>query len=590
MPLPLRLCYAGKVYRQRPEGGDAARETFQLGAELIGDAGRGRRGGPAARPRHPARPRADRLPGQPRRHPLRPPPPGRAGPEAAERSAPRSTARTGRRSAARPATFGAPAAVARALVELPELIGRGEVLRRARSLASGPEAEAAIERLARIDALLERGGAGHVVYDLGEIRGLGYYTGIQFEVFVAGWGGRWAFGGRYDDLLALYGTDRPGGRIRAGDGRVAGSAGEGRERPPPDRPPQGADDGRGAPPLRAASALPCRRRARESRRLILPSEGGRFEFLPVKSGDVPVYVESGVADAGVVGSTCWTRARRRAPGPSTSASAAAARRRRPGGDPVSAPFPAGLRRGWPPSSPASPGASSPTAGMQVEIIRISGSVEIAPLLGLADWIVDLVETGRTLRENGLQVVDEVGSTTARLIVNRASHKLRLAEHQRMIADLQEALRGPGRGWSDDPHPHRPHVPSLRRGGSSGAGRLHRRPRAARCGRRHPPAGAGAGRRGAPRPRPPFRWLLGRCRRPAYPPGPAGEAAGCDRRRPPRRAGEGRRQHPRLPRAAAGARLPGHAPGRHRPRPAGRRRSGGWGSTSRAAAPRTPRPC
>jgi ATP phosphoribosyltransferase len=78
-------------------------------------------------------------------------------------------------------------------------------------------------------------------------------------------------------------------------------------------------------------------------------------------------------------------------------------------------------------------------GMQVELIHISGSVEVAPLLGLSDWIVDLVQTGRTLAENGLVVFEEISRSTARLIVNRASHKLRLEEHQRLIADLAGAL-------------------------------------------------------------------------------------------------------------------------------------------------------
>ena len=105
--------------------------------------------------------------------------------------------------------LGAPAAVARALVELPELLGRGEVLARARSLASGPEAEDAIERLRQVDALLTDDERRHVVYDLGEIRGLGYYSGMQFEVFVAGVGRAVGAGGRYDGLLALYGADRP---------------------------------------------------------------------------------------------------------------------------------------------------------------------------------------------------------------------------------------------------------------------------------------------------------------------------------------------------------------------------------------------
>jgi ATP phosphoribosyltransferase len=83
--------------------------------------------------------------------------------------------------------------------------------------------------------------------------------------------------------------------------------------------------------------------------------------------------------------------------------------------------------------------------MQVELIRISGSVELAPLLGLSDWIVDLVQTGRTLDENGLVVLEEIGGSTARLIVNRASHKLRLEEHQRLISELAAAVEGKGTG-------------------------------------------------------------------------------------------------------------------------------------------------
>jgi ATP phosphoribosyltransferase len=78
-------------------------------------------------------------------------------------------------------------------------------------------------------------------------------------------------------------------------------------------------------------------------------------------------------------------------------------------------------------------------GMHVELVRITGSVELAPLLGLAHWIVDLVETGRTLRENGLVVVDTAFTSSARLIVNRASHKLRLEEHQSLLRELGALL-------------------------------------------------------------------------------------------------------------------------------------------------------
>ena len=208
-PLPLRLCYAGKVFRQEPEGGGRRRELFQLGAELIGEEGAEadvevlrlaigilREVGVRdfqinlgdiqfIRPLLAGLPEAEveRL---------------RLAIDRKDRAA-LASAREG---------AGVSAAVGAVLEELPELIGRGEMLARAASLAPAPEAEAAIERLGRIDALLTDEERAHVVYDLGEIRGLGYYTGMQFEVFVAGAGRAIGYGGRYDHLLALYGADR----------------------------------------------------------------------------------------------------------------------------------------------------------------------------------------------------------------------------------------------------------------------------------------------------------------------------------------------------------------------------------------------
>ncbi|MGN1122417.1 MAG: ATP phosphoribosyltransferase [Eubacteriales bacterium] len=78
-------------------------------------------------------------------------------------------------------------------------------------------------------------------------------------------------------------------------------------------------------------------------------------------------------------------------------------------------------------------------GMDVEIVKIDGSVELAPLLGLADGIVDIVETGSTLKENGLEVVAEVAPVSARFIVNAASMKLKKAELDSLIENIENAL-------------------------------------------------------------------------------------------------------------------------------------------------------
>ena len=77
-------------------------------------------------------------------------------------------------------------------------------------------------------------------------------------------------------------------------------------------------------------------------------------------------------------------------------------------------------------------------GMDVKIIKIEGSVELAPLLDFADAIVDIVETGTTLRENGLEVIEEIAPISARVIVNIASYKLRKEEIDRLIADIEVA--------------------------------------------------------------------------------------------------------------------------------------------------------
>jgi ATP phosphoribosyltransferase len=176
-----------------------------------------------------------------------------------------------------------------------------------------------------------------------------------------------------------------------------------------------------------------------SRRLILPSSDGRFEFLPVKAQDVGTYVEAGVADAGVVG---WDVLAEHQPDVLHPLDLGFGRCRVVIAGQADADYPRASGGRTPRVATkyvATARRFFAERGMQVDLIQISGSVEIAPLLGLADWILDLVESGRTLAENGLVVLDQVCETSARLIVNRASHKLRLEEHQRLIRELEDVL-------------------------------------------------------------------------------------------------------------------------------------------------------
>ena len=75
----------------------------------------------------------------------------------------------------------------------------------------------------------------------------------------------------------------------------------------------------------------------------------------------------------------------------------------------------------------------------VEIIKLNGSIELAPIVGLSEVIVDIVETGSTLRENGLQVLEEICPLSARMVVNRVSMKMEDERIRKLITDLKSAL-------------------------------------------------------------------------------------------------------------------------------------------------------
>ncbi len=196
--------------------------------------------------------------------------------------------------------------------------------------------------------------------------------------------------------------------------------------------------------LIANSGLCETRDALSSRRLAIEDESGRFRFIFVKPMDVPVYVAHGIADCGVVGRDVLMESEADLLQPLTLdigrcriVVAAPANRHNDGHGMLR------VATKYPHIAAEYFGAR----GQPVEVIELSGSVELAPVLGLADCIVDLVETGRTLHDNGLIIVDVIAESTGRLVVNRASYQLKAKAVGALIAAL-EGTAGEGDLRSD----------------------------------------------------------------------------------------------------------------------------------------------
>jgi len=181
--------------------------------------------------------------------------------------------------------------------------------------------------------------------------------------------------------------------------------------------------------------------ALRSRRLAVEDEGGLYRFVFVKPADVPVYVEHGIADCGIVGRDVLLESDADLLQPldlgiGACRIAVAAR------SGVSLKEAGVLRVAT--KYPRVAESHFGSRGIPVEIIELSGSVELAPVLGLADCIVDLVETGRTLADNGLVVVEVITGSTGRLVVNRASYQLKSEPVAKLVDALSEALKNGGR--------------------------------------------------------------------------------------------------------------------------------------------------
>ena len=183
-----------------------------------------------------------------------------------------------------------------------------------------------------------------------------------------------------------------------------------------------------------------------SRLLRLPTQDPNVELLVIRPTDVPTYVEYGAADLGIVGkdillehggealyepldlgiARCRLSVATRKDSPLVQGLDAAGTRRLR----VATKYPAMAKRFF------------SERGQQVEIIKLYGSMELAPLVGLADLIVDLVATGNTLRANGLVEIQTIVESSARLVVNKAAMKMK---HAAIRALLDRFAQAAGRG-------------------------------------------------------------------------------------------------------------------------------------------------
>jgi ATP phosphoribosyltransferase len=193
----------------------------------------------------------------------------------------------------------------------------------------------------------------------------------------------------------------------------------------------------GALDLLAEAGLCDVRGALSSRRLAIEDETGCFRFLFVKPMDVPVYVEHGIADCGVVGRDVLLELQADLLQPlSLDIGRCRLVVAAPDETPDNGSGMLRVATKYPRLTTEHFGA----LGQSVEVIELSGSVELAPVLGLADCIVDLVETGRTLRDNGLKIVEVIAESTGRLVVNRASYQLKAAAVGSLISALETTKR------------------------------------------------------------------------------------------------------------------------------------------------------
>ncbi|MDR1272453.1 MAG: ATP phosphoribosyltransferase regulatory subunit [Clostridiales Family XIII bacterium] len=334
------------------------------------------------------------------------------------------------------------------LKKVPRLFGGTEALDEAIVRFDGydPEINAMLEYLKKVlEALEDRGYGGKVMVDLGLVNQADYYSSIVFRAYGEGAGRPLLSGGRYDDFFSNFDTDLPAigfgldvdivteARLEARDAEVCEVRGAGSLRIALTK---GRVE-RDFTKLLEKAGYDITPFAEKGRKLLFMVPGADIEIFLAKAPDVITYVEHGACDVGIVGKDTIAEAGGTyyeildlGIGKCKFALAAPEGRRIFGGigtRTIATKYPNVAERYF------------EAKGMDVDIIKIEGSVEIAPLLALADGIVDIVETGNTLKENGLSIIEDIRQISSRLIVNNSSMKLRKKEIEGFVKKLEGVL-------------------------------------------------------------------------------------------------------------------------------------------------------
>ena len=332
-------------------------------------------------------------------------------------------------------------------MDMPTLFGDASVIDIAlaqNELTEG--AKNALNNIKQVYEILKKNGLEkYVSVDLGMVPHMDYYTGIIFKGFTYGIGFPICSGGRYDNLMEKFGRALPATGAAIGVERLMAALHSTEH-----------NKNEAANASEYITVALAKGRLAElsidifenldfdvaemktkTRKLVFTDEKNKFKFILVKASDVPTYVEYGAADIGIVGKDTllengknlyevmdlgFGKCKMAVAGPAEMREKLEGRNIMR----VASKYPRIAREYF-----------HGVKGQTVDIIKLNGSVELGPIVGLSEVIVDIVESGKTLYENGLEVLADICPLSARLVVNRVSMKL----HRETIVNLIDRIKG-----------------------------------------------------------------------------------------------------------------------------------------------------